>query len=306
MKGSARLFIDGLSLMMDNGCTVRESLEYLASRTGSRATRQREAASAILASLGRGESLSAGFVEAGILRSARDRDCMIRFEQTGNALAALRVLLDDDQRRRDFADRCAQALIYPAVVLLFTFSALIFLLIAGIPLFEETGLLGDPGASGGMRDGVYAAALFLVISTASAIAGGTALFRTSERAASYWCMASDLAEAGLTYEECLALASSRQEQSTRTMRQTEEPVNAEAIPGLAGVPETLLEMTKYTGDYRTSFRRIAEYYRRDRERRYAIAGRLAEPVFMAITGITVCIAAFTVFLPLFNQFGGIT
>lgn len=298
MKADARVLAETLARLLSCGCTARESLELIAS--GKRGPIARDARS-ILDRLKRGESLADAFIASGVMGEARWRGTLLCVEETGNVKPALDLYLASERERDELASAIAQASLNPALTLAVALGALVFLYARGIPAILDAAIATDASVIAGMNRGVIVAALVAVIAAAS-IASLTviALSRKSQKNA-FWATLDILTAAEIPFDAALELC----ERVARCPYAITEGDYFFESPGLDSYTRTTFLSARLTGDFRGAIGAIAAFHRRELASLYSGLERTLEPACVLVAGIVLLILSVTVFLPLFNIFGGI-
>jgi type II secretory pathway component PulF len=296
MNRKQQACIASLSLLVESGCTIRESFEALGS-----ASRERfpsgEARIAI-DSLSRGNGVSQALAESGILGDRKWTMILAQFEKTGNIGAGLALVAEGSERARERAEKMAGALAYPATVVMMAFIGCIFLLAKGVPLIAENGIAIPPDTISGMNRGI-AFAIMVILSGAAGISYfSISTIGKSERDCAYWVMVHELSKAGIPLDTTLALCKP-------LIRAA--PIDESFRCGVHD--DFIMAMTntaRATGDYITASGHIARYAKDRSERLGSTFGKLIDPVAMAIAGLAIIILAVTVFLPILSFQGGLS
>jgi type II secretory pathway component PulF len=284
MKRHSILFAESLARLLENGCTVRESLELLSSEKSNGSCRRTSLV--ILESLGRGRNLSEALRETGIFATGRDDHYITEIDRTGDVLKTLSRYLSDRSRESDLASSLFRTLAYPAFIMISLTVALVLLAVFALPWLRGSGLLKGNSLDGKIGDGI---ALTLFFAFIPAITVPTILYaemRKRGHRAALWALLSSLADSGLPFEACVG--KSAKEISVNDEYTTQTLITAER-----------------TGNYEESFACIARYHERRYQNFCSTISRLAEPVAMLIAGIALSTLAIAVFVPLFNLQGGI-
>lgn len=298
MKKASYIFIYSFVNLLSNGCTARESLELLVcEKSGSGIS---DAAGKILYCLKKGESLASAFITSLIIPDRTYHPYILQFEKTGNILASLTLVLENMERKNEGRSRLFQAMLYPSCIISTACICLVLLFLKGIPWLLETGLIIDKSVIPGMQRGTALASVFLFLSIGITGFYILSFLKKRQKEYAFWTMLVTLTDSGLTYNQSLDICS----ETNGIPYKTDGSYYFFDSSDIGLFAQTMLLTARLTGDYNNTFKTIAKYQKSELIKVYALFEKIAEPVFMAITGIVILIIALYVFLPVFNQTGG--
>jgi len=279
-------FVESLERLVASDCTVREALELLAEDGVTK-----DLSESILSSLQRGESLAEAFQECGALADKRYKAYLRSMSETGTVRPALMLILRADNRERAFAIALAQALTYPAFILVFLASLLAFLFVEGIPILAGSGLIGGDETLALMYQGCALGAGVVFVVSAAVPLALKATFVAARANEAFWSTVAILTEGGIPFDAAARLAG----------REGFDPSDERLDP----YARTALRAAQGTGDIPGAIGAIARWHEGRLASRYRVVTRFAEPFCVGITGLVVAILCATVFLPIFTFAGTI-
>ncbi len=299
MKKENLVFIESLHTLLENGCTVRESLELLVSENKNGAISR--AALHILDKMRKGESLAPVLIESILKNDSRYYPYILQFGQSGNIEGSLRLILDDEKRRSDCRKKLTQSLIYPLCIIAIVTVYLILLFLEVIPWMARAGLIQDAAMITGMRRGTGTAIVFLLISSFTFTLASLLVFRKKTDTYAFWAMLVALSDSGFTFDQALGICA----RTIRIPYSREDGDHFFDSEGIDLFTHTTLLTASLTGNYEGAFKSILVMQRSSLENLYALFGKISEPSILLIAGIVIMIIAFSVFLPVLTAAGGI-
>jgi type IV pilus assembly protein PilC len=277
----------------------------------------RETAERLLSALKKGRSFADGFAAASrgtLLFPPLYEEILRSAEQTGAVDKALARIAEHLRRKIKARETVAAALAYPAAVVLIALAGTALLLWKGLPLFAGAGMLPENYLSQA-RTSVLLAGVFLL---ASGAAGAFACYRLIARESPLtriFYELSFLLEGKVPLPDALSscIMSVGNTRWGRALTRAKRDIVsggrlAHAFSDSGVFPAYItgwLAVGDRNGEIETVCSRIADYCRERDGRKSAAAMRLAEPLFIVITGAYLVLLIRGVILPVLARAGGL-
>jgi type II secretory pathway component PulF len=235
-------------------------------------------------------------------------------EMTGSVTLVLEHIAEDLRRRQKTRENIITVLLYPALIILIAFAGTAALLVKGLPLFVNTGLLSGAVLSQAIN-GIIFAGLFLLASGAASFIACYNIFGKDSAPFRVFYLLSFLLRGNVALPDALSrcVAAVGETKYARALVLVKKDISSgvrlsEAFSRtgvFSGFVSGWLAVADRNGDIKTVCCHIADYFQKRDERVRGIASRCVEPVIIVITGIYLLILIQGIVLPLLTRAGGI-
>ncbi len=309
MKTPIRFYESFLALL-DGNVSVSAALRVLSENTGDKTTQKM--AREILSSMKKGGSFYEG---AKIFLSSYHLPILRSAEATGDLPSAVRSILADLQRKEKAKDNIVNALVYPALIIMMSIAGTVFLLVKGIPLFAESGLMSGALVNNAVQ-GIIIAGLFLLVSGSAFIFAALKFFGSESPITRLFYLLSLLTSHHIPLSDALyycvgALGQTKEAAALALIRKDIEAGSrvSEAFASqrslCAPFVQNWLAVADTSGGVAEAFKAIYAYCLSRDDKRRALATRLIEPAAIIITGIYILLLLQAVVLPILTRAGSV-
>ena len=308
-------FVEMLLALLEGHTNLTDAARILSGESMEKPVR--DTAEKLLAVLKKGRSFAEGLAAASrgtLLFPPLYEEILRPAEQTGAVDKALARIAEHLRRTIKAREAVAAALAYPTAVVLIALAGTAFLLWKGLPLFAGAGMLPDDFLARARSSVIFAGVFLLASGAVAAFACYRLIARESPPSRIFYEL-SFLLEGKIPLPDALSscIMSMGNTKWGRALARAKWDIAsggrlARAFADSGVFPAYItgwLAVGDRNGEIETVCRRIADYYRNRDERGSAAAMRLAEPLFIVITGAYLVMLIQGVILPVLTRAGGL-
>jgi type IV pilus assembly protein PilC len=235
-------------------------------------------------------------------------------ELTGSLDIVLEHILADLQRKQKSVETIATVMMYPAIIVLVACAGTVFLLVKGLPLFINAGLLSGNVLSSAIN-GIIFAGVFLGVAGAAVFFACYKVFGDDSAEFRLFYLLSFLLQAKIPLNDALSqcIVGIHNAKYGKALIQIKKEISSGVHLSAAFAHTNVfssyitgwLAIADENGDVTSVCRNIAAYFQKRDEHIREIASRCIEPVIIVITGIYLLILLQAVVLPLLTRAGGL-
>jgi type II secretory pathway component PulF len=308
-------FVEMLLTLLRGNTSLGDALHIMAQEGIAKPIR--ESAEALLAVMKKGRGLAAGMgmIPGGKVYFTPLYLTLIRAaELTGSIEGVLESILTDLRRKQQARELLGGVMVYPVMIIAVAFIGTLVIIVKGLPLFAQSGLLSGPAGEDAVR-GIIMAGIFLLLSGGLLLWVYSRIFGKDSAEYRIFYMLAFLLQNNITLADALS-------QGIAAMGETKP---GKALMGikkdvLSGVRlSQAFSRSRFFSPYVTGWLAVADengdiggvvyniavFFQRRDYRIREIAAKCIEPAVIVITGGYLLIIMLTVILPILTHAGGL-
>ncbi|MDR0910334.1 MAG: type II secretion system F family protein [Spirochaetaceae bacterium] len=300
-------FYENLLALLEGNLSISGALQVISETTGDRLAAK--TANDILSSMKQGYSFyetASGYLlsyQKPILQSA---------EVTGDLKSAIASIIADLYKKEKAKENIVGALIYPAIIIMASIAGTVFLLVKGIPLFAQSGLMSVEIVSNAVQ-GVISAGMFLLVAGIAFVFTAFKLFGNDSPRTQVFYLLSVLTGHHISLSDALYYCIEQCSQTKALVLIKKDIEAGIRVSDAFSAQKKLctpfvqnwLAIADNSGNLTEAFKSIYIWCIKTDEKRRSLATRFIEPVAIIITGIYLLLLLQAVVLPILTRTGGV-